>query len=182
MNARANILARLRRWKTGVGRPVVASFAVAYLAAGVAPCVAASSQAAIDSAGAVLEIAASSHDGNAVQEHGAAPAAPHHGHDAHAGGPRAGHDADDDRPREHCPHHLGGAAQAHHDHSSCSVVEDLSNVAASQQKETSQPPVALVPVAFALLPPLASPAAPPPLRAVEVPPVPLNVRHCVFLI
>jgi len=91
-------------------------------------------------------------------------------------------------PESHCPHcpgALGGAAGIAHgnDHASCAQVEDLANVAAAQVKDSSPPlAIPLVPAAFTLPPPLASPRATPQPRAARVPAVPLNVRHCVFLI
>lgn len=164
MNRRANILARLRRWKTGAGRYVVASFVAAYLSAGAAPCAAAAAtQATADAAGAAHELGANAHEHHTVHDDGA-----------------------DDAPRGHCPHCLtdaGALPMQAADHSSCLALEELTNVAAPQAKDAPPslaPP--LGPAAFTLPPPLASPAAPPSLRAAAIPHVALNVRHCVFLI
>jgi hypothetical protein len=163
----------LRRWKSGAARYVVASFALAYVSAGVAPCAAAEGEADAGAAG--------------VREHTAAQVGhAHHGHGAHdvaAGADGAGAPTDDDA--KPCPHCLAGAAMAHADeHSSCFALEDLTNVAASHAKDAPQPLApSFGPAPFTLPPPLASPAAAPPLHAASaVPSVPLNVRHCVYLI
>jgi hypothetical protein len=92
------------------------------------------------------------------------------------------------QPGSHCPHcpaALGGAAGVAHanDHASCAALEGLADVAAAHVKD-APPPLAplLTPAAFALPPPLASPLAAPHSRPAQGPSVPLNVRHCVFLI
>ncbi|RPI59135.1 MAG: hypothetical protein EHM50_09695 [Lysobacterales bacterium] len=189
MNQRANILARLRRWKSGASHYVVWLFAVAYVSAGVAPCAAAAGRATGDVDAAVGEHAESAHAGHAERTHRDPVAAPHHGHEAQ--GAPASDDtapAPSDGGGEHCPHcppgFERGAAIAHDDdHSSCSTLEDLTNVAASHAKDAPQPLVPFVGLAaFTLPPPLASPLAPPPFRAARTPSVPLNIRHCVFLI
>jgi hypothetical protein len=173
MNDRANILARLRRSKSGAARYVVAAFAVAYFSAGVAPCAMATPRATHDGSAAARQ-------GHAAHEplHSAAHA--HHGHEAH------GADAHDGSPEPiqhgnaHCPH---CPPAAHGDETACVVLEDLKSVAASHAKDAPKPLAPLLAaVAITLPPPHASPWRPPPLRAVQATSVPLNVRHCVFLI
>jgi hypothetical protein len=172
MNRRANILRRLRRFKTGGARYVVASFALAYVSVGIVPCAAA--EVEVDS------------DAAAVREHTAAQVGhAHHGHEAHNVAAAAnGAGAPTDDGARHCPHCLAGAAMAHAvEHSSCFALEDLTNVAASHAKDVPQPLApSFGPAPFTLPPPLASPAASPPSHAAAVPSVPLNVRHCVYLI
>ena len=176
MKHRANILGRLRRWKAGAARYVVASFAAAYLSAAVAPCAAAASPRTDDAKAITLG-----------HEHADA-ARSQHGHEGH-GGMQATHEtAPSEHGSHHCPHcpsALEGATAVAHgnDHSSCAALADLTNVAASHAKDAPQPLVPLyTPAAFTLPPPLASPPTAPPSRAVRIPPVRLNVRHCVFLI
>ena len=175
MSDRANIFARLRRWKRGAARYVVASFAIAYLAAGVAPCAMAATRAA-DSQSIVVH-----EDHPAHQPHHPVAHA-QHGHEDH-GADVATHDsapAPADHGSEDCPHCPPGT---HGDHGSCVALEDLKNVAASHAKDALQPLAPLLaPAAFMLPPPLAWPWPPPPSSAVRVASVPLNVRHCVFLI
>ncbi len=179
MNRRTNILERLRRWKAGAARYVVASFAAAYLSAGVAPCAAAASKP-IDNGDAAVAIG---------QEHAGA-AHSLHGHEGHVSMPAtpapepapAGHGSDH---CPHCPSALEGAAEIGHgsDHSSCAALEELTNVAASHANDAPQQLTTLfAPAAFTLPPPLASPLPAPPSHAVRIPAVPLNIRHCVFLI
>jgi hypothetical protein len=186
MNDRANILALFRRWNAGAARYVLGSIAVAYVAAGVAPCAAAASRAAEAPAAVVREDAAAAHAGHSAPDQRAPVAHSHDGHDSHGGMPPARDDGAGQNGKHcpHCPAAAGGAAIAHGgDHSSCAVLEDLTDVAASKGKEAPQPvPPLPVPTAFTLPPPFASPLAPPPLRAAPIPPVPLNIRHCVFLI
>lgn len=182
MNGRAKILAQFRRWRFGAGRFVVGAFAAAYLSAGVAPCIAAASRPAAGAAHTVRDLRGGSHEGH---EHGGAVATAHHVHQTAADAPPARNHGDGSRGG-HCPHCPGdaGGAPKHDDHSSCSMLDDLSNVAASQPKQVQEALAPLAgPPAFTLPPPLAPPNAAPPLRAERVPPlVPLNVRHCVFLI
>jgi hypothetical protein len=170
-SSRSNVLARLRRWRTGAARYVVAWFAAAYLAAGVAPCAAAAA------AGGAAEHAHAQHVQHS-HEHGTGSAGAHHGHDAAAMPPHGDGGADS------CPHcsFAAGTTGAHADHSSCAALEDLTN-AAPQAK--SAPPALAPPLgaaAFTLPPPLASPLARPPWRSTPRSSIPLNVRHCVFLI
>jgi hypothetical protein len=104
----------------------------------------------------------------------------HDGSAAHESAPAAGESSG-----EFCPHCSHGTPILHDDaHSSCFAFEDLTNVAASHAKDAAQQLLAplLAPAAFTLPPPLPSPSAPSLERAAMVPPVPLNVRHCVFLI
>ena len=177
MNHRANILGRLRRWNAGAARYVVASFAVAYLSAGVAPCAAAASQPTDDGNATAIgqEHADVGHSQHGHQGHGRTPATPE------TETAPAVHGSD------HCPHcpsaPEAAAVIAHgNDHSSCATLADLTNVAASHAKDAPQPPMPLfASAAFTLPPPLASPLAAPPSRA-RGPTVPINVRHCVFLI
>lgn len=177
MSRRTSILERLRRLKNGAARQVVAVFALAYLAAGVAPCATAATQAAGDSVG--IERAVGTHS---EAEHG------HHAHHAeHAQAAPDRHGTADGVPPphhgdRHCPHCPAGAAVAQaENHFTCFALDDLTNVAASQAKDVSQ---ALAPwfvvAPFTLPPPLASPIPPP--RTAAIAPVPLNVRLCVFLI
>jgi hypothetical protein len=184
MNGRTSIIGRLRRWNAGAARYVVGAVAVAYLSTGVAPC-AMASHAANDTRAAesqhvdVSHAGHAQHDGRDVAEHS------RHGHDAHRGFAAAHEDAPApvDQRGEHCPHCPAGTAIAHDsDGLACATLEDLTNVAASHLKDVAQPLAPLLgSAAFTLPPPLASPRAPP-SRAAAVPPVPLNVRHCVFLI
>ena len=183
MNRRTNILARLRRWKTGAGRYVVGSFAVAYLTAGVAPC-AMASRPTKDVDTVVREHVDVAHDRHVLHERQGVVHS-QLDHEAH-GGTTAAHEtapAPADNRSEHCPHCFSGTVIAHgDDRSSCFALEDLTNAAASHAKDAPQPfAPSFGPAAYTLPPPLAA-ARPPPLRAVGVPPVPLNVRHCVFLI
>ena len=183
MNRRANILSRMRRWKSGAGRYVVGAFAVAYLSAGAAPCAAAGREMH-EVHSAVHEHVNVADQNHAAHEQRDPGAHSHHGHEA-PGGAVVTHDsspAPTDSGSRHCPHCPAGTA-IDDDHSSCLALEDLTNVGASQAKDTLQLLMPLfAPAVFTLPPVLASPRAPPPLRAVGVPPVPLNVRHCVFLI
>jgi hypothetical protein len=169
MSSRSSVLVRLRRSRAGAARYVAALFAVAYLAAGVAPCVAAASLPAADGA-------AQGHAHHA-HEHADSAAGSHHGHED---GVPSQHDGNG----ENCPHCPldGGAARGHGDHSTCAALEDLTNVA--PQAKVAPPALAppLSPAAFTLPPPLASPPANPPWRSARLSSVPLNVRHCVFLI
>jgi hypothetical protein len=170
MSSRSSVLARLRRARAGAARYVAALFAVAYLASGVAPCVAAASSP--PAVGGAQE-----HVHHAHHEHGDSAAGPHHGHDA---GVPSRHDSNGDS----CPHCPlgGGPARGHDDHSTCAALDDLTNVAS--QAKAAPPALApsLGPAAFTLPPPLASPLAPPPWRSASPSSVPLNIRHCVFLI
>jgi hypothetical protein len=175
MNDRANILARLRRWKGGAARYVVASFAAAYLGAGVAPCAMAAPRA-------TDETSIVAYENHAAQEPRHSAAHEQHGHEAHAADAAADHDgpAPVDHSKENCPH---CPSSAHGDHAACGALEDLTNVAASHVKDAAKPLVPLLMAAPLMLPPaLVSPWPPPPLRAVRGASVPLNVRHCVFLI
>lgn len=199
MSHRANILGRLRRWNTRAARPVAALFAVAYLSAGAAPCAAAPTRASgaadvaavHDHHAAAAHDATSAHEGHAADhQQGAAAPYSQHGHEGHGAVPAVAHDtapppAEHGSHCPHCPAALGGAAAIAHgnDHASCAALEDLTNVAAAHVKD-APPPLAmpLVPAPFTLPPPLASPVGAPPSRAPRMPSVPLNVRHCVFLI
>jgi hypothetical protein len=185
MNDRTSILGLLRRWKTGAARYVVGAFAVAYLSAGVAPCLAVASRAAVDPAGTARNVEVPSHEANAVHGRGGFDAHAHHGHETHAGTVPAHDEVTDDGRSAHCPHCLGdgGAANAPDgDHASCSALDDFTDVAVPQGKVLPALAPSLGPAAFTLPPPLASPVGPVPSRAVRVPLVPINVRHCVFLI
>jgi hypothetical protein len=182
MNGRANILSRIRRWKSGAGRYVVGTFAVAYLSAGAAPCIAAGRD--VHELNAVAhEHVDAARESHASREQRNSSAHSHHGHEPHGGAAQThdGSPAPTDSGRR-CPHCPAGTA-IDDDHASCVALEDLTNVGASHAKDASQSLMPLfAPAAFTVPPALASPRAPPPLRAVGVPPVPLNVRHCVFLI
>jgi len=164
MNDRVNILVRLRRWKRGAARYVIGSFAVAYLSAGVAPCAMAATRATHDMHATSLEHVGVAHE--------------HHAHGvgvAHEGAP-----APADHGRAHCPHCPPGT---NGDDAACFALEGLSNVAASHAKDAPQPVTpALVAAVFTLPPVPAPPWPPPPLRVARVTSVPLNVRHCIFLI
>lgn len=173
MKDRANILARLRRWKSGAARYVVAAFAVAYLSAGVAPCAMA--------ARATEELGIVGQEDHAAHEPRQPVAHAQHGHETHGAG-AAAHESVTalDLANEHCSHCPPGAQG---DHTTCVALQDLTNVASSHAKDAPQPlSLLLVPAAFMPLPPFAPPWSPPPLRDVRVASVPLNVRHCVFLI
>lgn len=180
MSRRASILGRLRRLKTGAARYVVAAFGLAYLTAGVAPCATAASQGVGDPLAVVRADGDHAHAAHAHHAHRADS-----GHDNHGS---AVHDdpvpAMPDHGEHQCPHCPAGAGMAQSaDHSSCFVLEDLTSVAASQAKDAPQTLLhSFSSAVFTLPPPLASPAAPLPSRAAAIPPVPLNVRHCVFLI
>ncbi|HEY3518446.1 MAG TPA: hypothetical protein VGL98_15460 [Gammaproteobacteria bacterium] len=183
MNRRANILSRMRRWKSGAGRYVVGAVAVAYLSAGAAPCAAAGRETHEVNA-AVHEHVIVADQSHAAHEQRDPGAHSHHGHQAHGGAvvTHQGSPAPTDSGSRHCPHCPPGAP-IDDDHSSCFALEDLTNVGAAHAKDTSQPLVPLfVPAPFTLPRPLASPRAPPPLLGAGGSPVPLNVRHCVFLI
>jgi hypothetical protein len=175
MNERANILARLRRRKNGAARYVVASFAAAYLWAGVAPCAMAATRA-------TDEPSIVAYEDHAAHEPRHSAAHEQHGHEAHAADAATDHDgrAPADHAKENCTHCPPGA---HGDHAACVALEDLTNVAASHVKDPAKPLAPLLAVAPLMLsPPLVSPWPPPPLRVVRGASVPLNVRHCVFLI
>jgi hypothetical protein len=190
MSRRASILGRLRRLKNGAARYVVAALALAYLSAGIAPCAIAAAQPVGDpletvrAGGEHLESAHAHHDergGSGLDHHG-----DHGSHDSRDGQGTPVHGDHAPSAQDHgdheCPHCPAGAASAQSaDHSSCFALEDLTNVAASHAKDVPQPLApTLACAAVTLPPPLASP--PPPLRAAAIPLVPLNVRHCVFLI
>src|SRR5688572_28120497 len=104
MNDRANILARLRRWNGGAARYVVASFAVAYLSAGVVPC-------AMGAAQSTDESRIVAHEDHAAHEPRHPDAHARHGHDAHGAGATAGDSAPApaDHGNERCPHCPPGA-------------------------------------------------------------------------
>ena len=180
MSRRANILARLRSWQTRAARYVVAAFALAYLAVGVAPCATAATPSTGETPAALQA------DGHREQAaHGAhATDHAHVGHAVHGASLQHG---DGSRALEHdgqqCPHCPAGAAMDKADsHSSCFALDSLTDAAASQAKDVPQPlSPSFAPAAFTLPPPLPSPA-PPLLRAAELARIPLNVRHCVFLI
>jgi hypothetical protein len=187
MKTGTNILGRLRRWKTGGGRHVLGLLTVAYLSAGVAPCLAMAHPVAPKPAAVARVQAGSGHEGHAAHEHRDPDALFHDDRAAHAT-PAAHEHATapaDDRGK-HCPHCFadadGGAAIPHDDdHAACSALEGSTDVAASQAKDAPQPAAPVLgPAPFTLPPPLASPAAP--SRAVRSLPVTLNIRHCVFLI
>ena len=165
MNDRASILVRLRRWKRGAARYVIGSFAGCYLSAGVAPCAMATTRATHDTHAASPEHAGVAHEHHA---HGVGVA-------THESVP-----APADLDRAHCPHCPPGTNG--HD-AGCFALEGLTNVAASHAKDASQSVTqALVAAVFAPLPLPAAPWPPPPLRVARVTSVPLNVRHCIFLI
>jgi hypothetical protein len=179
MKSRSNVLLRLRRWKTGAARHIVASFVVAYLLAGVVPCSAAASPAMDDINAAVNEHVAGAH-----ADHGQHAEFAHHGHEDYDS---AASQSSSTRPHdrtERCPHCPAGTAVEHASSlSSCRALEDLGKASASHAKDDQPPPSpSFVNAAFTLPPPLASPAPPPRLRGARVSAVPLNVQHCVFLI
>jgi hypothetical protein len=116
-----------------------------------------------------------------------APAAIEHGGHAEHGAAADG-DAFADGRGAHCPHcpigGEGGAGGAHdNEHASCLTLEDLTSGLPSHAKEAPQ---ALVPLdgppELILRPPLAAAPALPASCAPRIPRVPLNVRHCVYLI
>ena len=186
MNGRGKILERLRRWARGSGRSVLGLAAVAYVAAGIAPCVAAASSAT-DAVNVAREQTARVHAHSAVHERGSAAAGVPSSHHDHGGGLDAGAASSDSGGR-HCPHCPvgGGAVGIVHDdgHSSCAALEDVAQGAAPQAKETLQTAALLLgPVTFAWPPPLASPLTTPrPSHSMRSASVPLNVWHCVYLI
>jgi hypothetical protein len=179
MNGGAYSLARLRRSSSGAARYVVGLFVVAYLSVGVAPCAMAASEA-------VQADRAVSHELEHAHEHEPRVAVAHsqHAHEHHAA--EAGEHAPTsptDSGTAYCPHCLAGTASTHAaDHSSCLALPDSTNAAAHAKDAPPQLAPALGPRAFTLPPPLAAPRARPPSRRVSVPPVPLNIRNCVFLI
>jgi hypothetical protein len=188
MSRRRNILARLRRFKSRGAAHVITTFAVAYLLAGVAPCAAASSGAFAGTA-IIAEQAEVSQHRHAQHESHDVGAHAQHGHGD--GGLAAPHvPAPSEHGGDHCPHcpaAVEGASAAGHggDHRSCAALEDLTNAAASHAKDAPQPSAVLIVAApFTQPPPLASPllAQPPVIAAIRASNVPLNVRHCVFLI
>jgi hypothetical protein len=182
MNDRANILARLRRWKSGAARYVVASFAVAYLSVGVAPCAMAATRATDDVSTSARESAGVAHEHHVAHEPRHPVAHSQHGHEDHDVA-AATHDnahAAADHGDERCLHCPPGTQG---DHAACVALEDLTHAAAAHAKDAPQPLAPLLaPAAFMPPPPLASPWPSPPSYAVRVASVPLNVRHCVFLI
>jgi hypothetical protein len=172
MNGGPYSLARLRRSSSGAVRYLVGLFVVAYLSAGVAPCAMAASQPAQTARTALHE-----HEPPAVFAHA------HHAHEDHTAeaGEHAPEPTDNGGP--YCPHCPAGTAGTHEDdHSSCFALADVTNAAAQAKDAPQQLAPALGPPAFTLPPPLAAPRAPPPLRRISAPPVPLNIRNCVFLI
>ena len=176
MNRRVSLIGRLRRIKSGAARCVVTSFAVAYLSAGVAPCAMAATRA-------VDEPSARQHAHIAHDHAGRQPADSiahsQHGHDVVAATFDGGA-APADEGNGHCPHCPPGAQD---DHAACVALEELTNVAASSVKDVPQPHAPTLVAAVLMLPPLTvGPWPPPPLRAARVASVPLNVRHCIFLI
>jgi hypothetical protein len=179
MSGRSSVLARLRRARAGAGRYVAAVFAVAYLAAGIAPCAAAASATAAPG-GAPEHARHAQHEQHAphAHEHGAGSADSHHGHEPAA---MPSHHEDGIESCPHCPLD-GGAAPGQDDHSSCAALEDLTNAAPQAKSASAALAPLLGPAAFTLPPPLASPVAAPPWHRAQRSSVPLNVRHCVFLI
>jgi hypothetical protein len=176
MNGGAYSLARLRRSSSGAARYVVGLFVVAYLSAGVAPCAMAASQTP-GAAGTAQHEHEHEHEPRAAVVHA------QHAHEDHTAeaGEHASAPTDDGSP--YCPHCPAGTAGTHEDdHSSCFALADVTNAAAQAKDAPQQLAPALGSPAFTLPPPLAAPRAPPPLRRVGVPPVPLNIRNCVFLI
>ena len=189
------LFARIRRSRDRGARYVAAVVSMAYLATGLAPCLAAASAAASE-AGVHLD----GHSPQAQLRHAAhadeqghqtreAASAQHHGHGHHAAAPMA-HVVDEPVPqRTHCPHCLdglpSGAALAHDGApATCSVAAAITDVAAMKTGDT--PPAQAVPILaparFALPPPLGPPLARPAHLVERAPSVALNVRHCVFLI
>jgi hypothetical protein len=122
------------------------------------------------------------HDHAAQQSSAAEPA---HHHD-HGGGLEAAADDASSRHCQHCPVNANDGAGVPHDdgHSACAALEEVTNGAVPQAKDTLQTAAPLLsPAAFTLPPPLASPlGAPAPARTRLSASVPLNVRHCVYLI
>jgi hypothetical protein len=172
MNGGTYSLARLRRSSSGAARHVVGLFVVAYLSAGVAPCTMAASQAA--------QADRTAHEHEHEHESQAALAHTQHAHEAQTAEQAP---APHDNGSPYCPHCPAGTAGTHEDdHSSCFAVADVTNAAAQAKDAPQQLAAAFGLPVFTLPPPLAAPRAPPPLRRVSVPPVPLNIRNCVFLI
>jgi hypothetical protein len=177
MNGRAYSLAHLRRSTGGAARYVVGLFVVAYLSVAVAPCAMAASQVPSAARTAPHEdVYAHAHEPPADVAHA------QHAHEHHTvGGGNVPTPTDQGSP--YCPHCPAGTAGAHaDDHSSCFALPDLTDAAAQAKDAPQQLAPALGPPAFTLPPPLAAPRAPPLVRRVSVPPVPLNIRNCVFLI
>jgi hypothetical protein len=190
-----HLLARIRRLRNRGARYVAAAFGVAYLSAALAPCVAA---AGTDSSPAGTEILEHSmhvhvppvgHEGQHGHEAPRVDAVPHHGHDLH-GDMQAAHAVEETGPQSshcpHCPDGLPSGAAMMHDsvHATCSLADALTDLAAVKANDAPEAYVApiVLPAAFVLPPPLASPLAPPARSAARAPSVALNVRHCVFLI
>jgi hypothetical protein len=180
MNGGAYSLTRLRRSSSGAARYVVGLFVVASLSVGVAPCAMAASEAVQAERAASHE---HEHDRDRDHEPRVGVAHAQHAHEGYGveAGEHAPAPADDGTAS--CPHCLAATAGAlEDDHSSCFAVPDLTNAAAQAKDAPQQLAPAFGPPAFTLPPALAAPRAPPPLRRLSVPAVPLNIRNCVFLI
>jgi hypothetical protein len=184
MIRRSHILETIRRRRARLGGFVLAFFAVASVAAGAAPCF---------SMGAAANAASPAHHASHSDSMPAGHAMPASDHDhSHA----AAHDASTptdgspDSPSSpgDCPHCPLAASMPGHaaatTHSVCAAADDTSDFA--QPGASSLLPKYAAPALMYELPPL-RPDRPPGSRTsrVLVPSsssVPLNLRHCVFLI
>jgi hypothetical protein len=179
MNGNTHILARMRRRKARGAFYAIALFLAAQLSAAITPCFA---------IGAVARTGAHAPHGDvsAKTSHGG------HGSGAdHA--PHAGYHASTDQTPEpdggpHCPHCLGGVAVhgggLEHDgqFEACATVEIVDSVPQSSLEHSLKSPYAMasaVPILFPRPAARASPPRDPPPVPIAVP---LNIRHCVFLI
>ena len=179
MSGRTSILGIFRRHRAGVGRAVLAWFALAAASVGAAPCFAMT----------VSSAAAAQHD--AATDHGTAPASAEHHHTHAAGHDQSPSTLHSDSPAQlpspcaHCPL---TAAMADHSstasHSFCSAADDVSDGGKPSVPTTAFKLVLSVPIVELL------PFDPKPSLVRERPRPPdadvisiaLNLRHCVFLI
>jgi hypothetical protein len=176
MNGRTNILAKLRRQRGRFGRFVLAVFAMGSFTLAGAPCFA---MAAPPPTARVDQSAHAAHGDSGMHAHGHAR--------AHADGISGTHEQSEHQFPKHCPHCPVTAAMSHHGpssaHAFCSALDDVSDQSLSSLP-TFAKHVVLV-AAFETLPPLVF--HPPPRQLTRElararSPVPLNLRHCVFLI
>jgi hypothetical protein len=182
MKGRANILAKLRRRRAGLGSLVLALFTTTNLIASATPCLAMTLTALQAPDGSTT-----THDSSGSaphQRHAHAHAAPNAAHDPAGHGPTR---ADTHPLSEHCPHCPLSASMTAHSggtHQSCTV---LDGVSAKAPLSASQLPLkyALATTDLEISPPsLLRPPDTPLAHAVPraYSHVALNVRHCVFLI
>jgi hypothetical protein len=201
MNGHSNIFSRLRRRKAGVAVHAMALFLTAQLTVALTPCfaIAAASGGTQADGGAAAATSHASHAGAVGTGH-----ADHAAHAAHAPvAPEAAKTAPvthatqhfapaaDPTPAEtsapHCPHCPDGVANPgvaqDGQQRACATVENVDTAPQASAELSLKPLHAIAESVHALPRPAAVHRASPPREPPHVPTaVPLNIRHCVFLI